>query len=79
MTDSDIVEIAGLIQRKWSEAAKTVNLAMTQRSDGSPDSAAFLQSQCENALAEERKWNAIQFRFIEEHGPVIRAAFGLSH
>jgi hypothetical protein len=77
MTDSDIVEIASLVHRRWSEAFDILKHVRSETDNGSPDWNGFHDVRLTNAEDAERKWNEIRTRYINEHRAVIAKSFGI--
>ena len=77
MNDQDILDISGLIHRKWSASFKILELAKNETNDGSPDWNEFHELRLESAIKEEKKWNDFNNRFIAEHRTILNRIFGI--
>lgn len=67
MEDTDIIEIAGLIHRRWADAFEVLKHVKAEKNDGSPDWEELHEVRFESAQAEEWEWNDRKQRYLAEH------------
>lgn len=76
MTDSDVLDIAGLIHTRWSNAFEALRTVRAETDDGSPDWGIFHFDRFNAAQASETYWAGVKSRFMEENRAVFKAMLG---
>ena len=77
MNDQDILDIAGLIHRKWSETVVNHKIVREERNDGSEDWEAFHFERLTNATEALNHWSGVKERFQETYRAELTRSFGI--